>query len=1767
MTEKKELIQQLKENPDTYKQYRLEYMKSLFDLKKFQFLFLKNNQSRTWTEDYMKKLLSKRNDLLFDLSEIYHASLSAIYNDEFFKSNIKFAITDTKLKKELEWPEMVTVLDVMEADAYEPLNTAENYSDSNTAYVIFTSGSTGEPKGVEIAHFAAVNTIETINKQYRVSADDKIIAVSSYDFDLSVYDIFGILSAGGTLILIKDSNSRDAEVWLDIVERHSVTLWNSVPTLLNMLLIVAEGKGKEIPSLRLAMLSGDWIGMDIPERLNHVAKNSHLLSMGGATEASIWSNYFDVELPVPEEWSSIPYGKPLKNQYYRVVDSKERDCPTWVPGELWIGGTGVAKGYIGDSEITDKSFVNWNENRWYKTGDLGRYWADGNIEFLGRKDFQVKIRGHRIELGEIEAAMNKYPGVKKSVAAAIGDVQGNKYLAGYIIPENGHPESLFDVNKVSDTDLMDKWDRLWADLKEGVAEVTEENNVQEYMTLANCLDEVSREYMYSLMRTLGIWVEPGTKYKLSALLMSAGIDLSYQELIQQWVNELVKIGRILAEEDYFVNCSSPKEMDRAAFVEKYPGWEHEIDDALKYLEQFKKYCHAIMTGNMDTPELLAKDDYISPDVYMATLPGAIECKRTIKNILSLQKKEGTAGRTVRIMELGARNLELTSELLDCMDGMEYEYVCTDASSYYLNHAKEKFKNNSRVHYENLDINSAPNTQGLAMHYFDVVLAVSTLHRCRDIKASLKYAGEYLRAGGLLILLETTENTILQHVSTGILEKGFSTVTDERKGTGKPLLTKAQWSDAVLKSGFAKVNTVPNDQLDLPIYNQGVIVALAQPETYAFTDSKLNEIRAELAHKQYQADCWPLFDLYLTDTIDKSILHFSIDMLLSDFISMKTILNDLDAFYYEDGKNLKPLQVSFRDVLVYQKEHENDEEVRTKKDRDCEYWKKRLQNFPDAPELPILPESKCEKVTFTQYRHFITPENWSKLCEKARMQRLTPSGVVLSAYAEIIGRWSKRKDFCIDITILNRPSIHSQINEIVGDFTEVDILEISPEYPSDFVERTRKIQNQLWEDLSHSAFTGIDVLREINRQSEKKAIIPVVYTSTVGAADSEEQENWEFMRNSRITYKISQTPQVWIDCQVSEDNGGVLINWDVRDGVFPEGFVNDAFEAFSLLIERLCTNLKVWEQVHPVELPLKTGKVRKSVNKTEKDLPDKMLHEGFYNCLQNCPDEIALIAAEGTFSYKELGSYVAGIQNELCKSGFRKGDFVAISADKGMWQIAAVLAVLFSGGVYLPFDVSQPIARQNKILEKSGTKYLITNKKYQSLEWKEHIVVLAAEDINRTEQALTIVEIPLENPAYIIHTSGTTGDPKGVVISHKAAVNTIEDINSRFDINSADRMFGLANLAFDLSVYDIFGAFNAGAALVLPDPEKQKDPYYWVETIKKNEITVWNSVPAQMQMLVSVLESRGVSGDFPLKVVLLSGDWIPVTLPDQIHTSCKKAKVVSLGGATEAAIWSIYHEIEEVPDGAVSIPYGKPLANQKFYVLNEKMEQCPDWVPGDLYIGGKGLALEYLNKPDETNAHFMYDEQLQERIYKTGDIGRYWPDGTIEFMGREDTQVKIHGHRIELSEIESALLSNTLVKTAVAVIVGKRPQDYKIVAFVEGNIEVPELTEYIKTQVPEYMVPSRFEVNEKIPLSANGKVERKALKKLAETYFQNTGKCEMPPHEGLEKEIAELWKTLLKIDRVNRTDNFYDIGGDSLLVAQAVSKTKEGMEIADNRFSK
>lgn len=299
----------------------------------------------------------------------------------------------------------------------------------DSAYIIMTSGTTGVPKGVEIMHTSAINTCIDLNKKYNINTNDTVLMVSSIDFDLSVFDIFGLLHAGGTFITTSEDNYRIPDDWLKLIDRYNVTVWDSVPILFDMLVTMAEGKKRKLP-FRVVMLSGDWIALNLPGRFYNMSNNSVVVAMGGATEASIWSNYLNVPKEIPNNWASIPYGKPLENQVYKVVDDFDRTCPNYGKGELLIGGVGVAKGYRGDTELTDKKFIVEDDIRWYRTGDNGRIWNDGTIEFLGRKDTQVKVKGHRIELGEIEKAIQSYKGIENVVVL---NVRNPNMIVAFII--------------------------------------------------------------------------------------------------------------------------------------------------------------------------------------------------------------------------------------------------------------------------------------------------------------------------------------------------------------------------------------------------------------------------------------------------------------------------------------------------------------------------------------------------------------------------------------------------------------------------------------------------------------------------------------------------------------------------------------------------------------------------------------------------------------------------------------------------------------------------------------------------------------------------------------------------------------------------------------------------------------------------------------------------------------------------------------------------------------------------------------------------------------------------------------------------------------------------------------------------------------------------------------------------------------------------------------------------------------------------------------
>ncbi|WP_405432807.1 amino acid adenylation domain-containing protein [Micromonospora sp. NBC_00617] len=834
---------------------------------------------------------------------------------------------------------------------------------------------------------------------------------------------------------------------------------------------------------------------------------------------------------------------------------------------------------------------------------------------------------------------------------------------------------------------------------------------------------------------------------------------------------------------------------------------------------------------------------------------------------------------------------------------------------------------------------------------------------------------------------------------------------------------------VNRDGFQQVRP------DVPAYR----VEVRDADAAGFADAVAAN-RAELDHRRYDPQQWPLFAVRVTRGPHRSVLHFSIDFLICDFVSINILLDELGRRYAGDPPT-DELTLTFRDHLLAT------EPLRggPRHDADRDWWLARLDDLPPAPELPLRGDATAAPPRFRRLDLRLDPTEWAGLRQRAGQHGISPSGAVLAAYVEVLAAWSVHPRFTVDVTLLNRTPTHPQVDRIVGDFTSVSLLAVEQSPDAPVQERAKRIQAQLWSDLDHRRFSGVDVVRELaRRRGADAALMPIVFTSAIGLGGDTGVEGF-----GELGYGISQTPQVWIDCQNIERSGGLATNWDVREGVFPDGVVDEMFAAYAALLRRLAATDEAWEELAPVALPEASARRRAEVNDTAAPLPEGLLHEGVLAQALRTPDRVAVVAADGTLTYRQLTGRATAVAARLAEAGCRPGDLVAVVADKGWRQVVAVFGVLLAGGAYVPVDTNQPPVRRDLILDGAGIRHVLTGADRVDGRWPAGITPIAVDDLDGpAPTALPARRVGPDDRAYVIHTSGSTGTPKGVVITHRAALNTVADINTRFDLTPDDRVLGLASLGFDLSVYDLFGPPAVGAALVLPAPQRRGDPTHWAELVAENEVTIWNSVPAQLQMLADYLAAAPMVRVPSLRLALLSGDWIPVTLPDQIRDLVPGLAVVSLGGATEAAIWSIIHPIGRVDPSWRSIPYGVPLTNQTWHVRDAALRPRPDWVAGELYIGGAGLALGYLGDEARTAERFVTDPSSGERLYRTGDLGRYLPDGTIEFLGREDFQVKIRGHRIELAEVESALLAHPGVGGAIAVVDGDRPLERRLAAVVQ-----------------------------------------------------------------------------------------------------------------------
>lgn len=1709
------------------------------------------------------------------------------------------------------------------------LHSLPNVSADCLAYIIFTSGSTGVPKGVMIRHDAAMNTIQTINEMYGISEKDTVLQVSAMDFDLSVYDIFGLLSVGGKVVMIPQESQVDAKELYRRSVSHRVTVWNSVPAFLDMMLIAAEDSAEKNHDLRLAFISGDWIPMDLPKRFNTYAPMSRFVSLGGATEGSIWSNYYEVNLPIPETWNSIPYGHPLKNQAYRVVNDRGEDCPDYVRGELWIGGKGVASGYVRNDSETEKHFLECQGNRWYRTGDYGRFWKDGTIEFLGRMDHQVKIRGHRIETEEIENNFLKNDKVAQAIVLPVGE---NKveHLAAFLVP----------------VEKMVKKEMPYMDIVCKESTIVAANEPDEAK-----VRQLTARYIISFFKQYGIEWKTGAEFTFDVEHEVTGISPPYRQLVNAWLQLLVdeKLVEKMGEVKYRILCNLGQ-----------VGKNISIPEYEKLAEHTMKNAIPLIGGAVSSVETILSDEEFDMQKFVSKQPGDAEKKKMVLEIAGQYVESIRKDRKqIRILVLGARDIVYIRKIVEELVGTNTKMTVLDTSAIYLNKVKD-FIDSEQVEIKKIEEKDFCNNK--QTERYDVAISLDYLHQLSDVESVLQRLSAMLNDNGMLLFSEVTENSSIQLVTTAMIEEGFSKFTDNRKNTMRPLFSSYEWEQCLEDLGYngikcyqpvlnmkkqnvfiafhcnrkevlevddmldyitkcvpeymipkfvfimdsipmtangkidrkellkyvtnlkeSKGKNLPKGELDKKLaglwkqilkvsdiymeddfyllggdslmavrlknaikkdlgydisletifknpeftdfvayinhanadqnaygtfpqvtyrpeeryevfpltdvqnaywigrnggyelgdvsshcyfemdgdsvaineledaWNQLIAIhgmmrsvilpdgsgqkILPQVEKYRISveecnDGEINEyvreVRKQMSSQKYDSSVWPLFEVRVTyyNNHKSMRLHLSFDNIVFDGFSIFRLFMQWKQLW--EGNNISICKnLTYRDYVLTLEKIKTTEQYK----KDLEYWREKAKHMYPAPALPM--NDCCKDYAFSRYECTMKEEDWKKIEEICSKNHLTLTILLMTAYCEVLARYSTEKRFTLNLTRFQKLPLDPEVDDLIGDFTTLTLLEIDFENKNSFLTRCKAVQEQLHVDMGHSLVSGVAVERELAKVTGKSGVtMPVVFTSGIGI-QGESRKDAYF---GEIVYGESQTPQVWLDNQVSIQNGKMIISWDAVKGMFPDGLVDDMFAEYKLLLSSLVKET-AFTEIGSNRLKLvAVSKIEQENNFMDNNNCKENMIEVFKRSVEQYPDRMAVWTMHKVMTYKELDSLTDKIAKGLITKGVKENDTVAIVMEKGIYQVVAALAIMKAGACYVPVDPHNPVERIRGILEKSRTSFaiadhaMIQQEKCVFEEVDVYVCEILAEEASDT---VLLPEISADALAYIIFTSGSTGIPKGVEISHASVMNTIMDINERFGVRETDATILLSNLNFDLSVYDIFGMLSCGGHIVIPDYDKIKDPAHWMDIMNRGCVTIWNTVPAFMRMLTEYHVIRNNKINTQLRLVLLSGDWIPVDLPEKIYEMFGDIEQISLGGATEASIWSNYFRIpKEIPKEWTSIPYGKPLKNQGFLILNSEMERVPVWVPGELYITGYGVAKGYMNDEEKTAESFIDIPGIDGKVYKTGDYGRYLPDGNIQFLGRLDHQVKRGGHRIELGEIEVGLNKISGIKQAI-----------------------------------------------------------------------------------------------------------------------------------------
>jgi len=1585
------------------------------------------------------------------------------------------------------------------------------------AYTIYTSGSTGRPKGAMNSHGGPVNRLLWMIEHYRIDAGERFLQKTPFGFDVSVWELFVPLVCGARLEMARPGGHRDPAYLAALIAERGITTAHAVPSMLRELLEV-PGVEACAASLRRVVASGEALTPDLVARFydrlgTGPERGPQLLDLYGPTETAIEVTHWRCPAPDPHAVAEpIPIGRPVDNASVQVADVNLSAVPVGVAGELLLGGVPVGRGYLGRPGLTAERFVPdpFSEipgARVYRSGDLARWRPDGVIEFLGRIDHQVKVRGVRMELGEIESALGELDGVRQAVVLAMpsglarseADASSDLQLVAFVLPE----AAADGADPPGDEALR--------------------------TALARRLPEAMVPSGFVIVAALPLL--PSGKVDRKALAASAdprdwrlGSEAEHVPPRTVVEAEIAAVWRELLAPD------TPSSA-RSEGADRESALRIGVHD-----DFFRLGGHSLLVTRLvaHLRERLGVDLPVRT-VFEAPTLGALAAAAE-----AAPRAEAPPIRRVeRVQPDGAARelpLSFSQERLWFLDRME---------------------------------------PGRA--WYNLPAAVRLSGRL-DVPALARSLATIARRHEAL------------RTSFREGDGGSPVQVIEPAASVRPALPLVDLS-ALPSAARNRAARARSEAEALRPFD------LSRPPLVRNLLLRLNGSGPEKARS---ADAG---STTLGDRGSEHVLVVTMHHIVSDGWSMGVFLRELAALYgaFTEGRPspLPELPVQYPDFAVWQRLWLSGETL----NRRLDHWGERLAG---APELLELPTDRPRPPVQTQ-RGAVVPlgvpaAEAGALRELARSEGATLFMALLALFDTLLHRLSGADDLVVGTPVAGRS--HREVEGLIGFFVNTLPLRARPAAEESFRDLLRLVRDDTLDVFEHQdvPFEKLVERLDVRRDPSRSPVFQVVLALQNTPMGRHELPGVAFepVPIKGRTAKFDLT-LVFVERPDGGLAGSLEYNRDLFDPTTAQRMVARLRTLLGGALEDPGAALG--------RLPLLAAGERQQVLTEWNDTVTEMgtesgvdadwepVHRRVARLAAESPDAVAVVDGDRVLSAGALAGRARRLAARLRQRGVRPGAIVALCFERSAELVTAALATLEAGAAYLPIDPSYPEERRTFMLEDSGAAVLLTPDDLTGERDGDLGGALDnGPDVGETSERIG------EATAYIIYTSGSTGRPKGTVLAHRGLANLAGWHRTAYALGRDDRTGMVAGPGFDASVWELWSSLTAGAPLVIADRDTALSPEKLVAWLAARRVSVC-FLPTPLAE--AVLEEPGAlapaagvgqdgrtspTGEAPALRALLTGG-------DALHRRPEPGRTFDLinhYGPTESTVVATCSPVPPAspsPQGTslAPPPIGRPIANLRTYVLDRSLEPVPIGVPGEFHVAGVGLSRGYLDRPALTAERFVPDPfakpgRAGRRLYRTGDLVRLRTDGELDFLGRIDHQVQVRGFRIELGEIEERLAAHPRVARAVVVARGQAPAGVRLDGYVvaaevvrQGGALSPDkrdalaatLRAALADELPEYMVPSTFTVLDALPLTANGKVDRRALPDPAEAGVSTAGGEHPfePPATATEEAVAALWRELLGAERVGRHDDFFQLGGHSLLATRLVSRMRRelGVELPLKRL--